>query len=190
MVTIGSTFLQRFSEHEVVSSTEGRWLLQSSEGYPDNWMEVVALAGGKLLVHGDYDPVCFAYHDGVPEARVHWMARNYKDEPCSYVMEKAQIGTGGRRVVKCFDTDKAQTDIAKHAVIMREEGYERLADKYTLLAGITWKSEHDMYEYISDFDVDYLDYEFGLRPTYAVYAAWATLIRLSKILKEEKRNVS
>lgn len=188
MLPDGEDFLRRFSTHEIRESSEGRWLLQmkrkDGSWTGDRWMEVAALSGGKLLVHGDYDPVCFAYNSDSPESRVHWMARNYQNEPCSYVMEKASIGTGGRRRVTAFDREKAARDLRKFAAEYREDGRLSLAKKYKKAADGEWDTEERLLRELYDFDPDGDHDAMGRRPTWAVYAAWATLVRLSSLLKQ------
>lgn len=58
------------------------------------WAEIVVLAGGRLLVHGDIDVVMFSSYGRYerPEQVLYWMG-NTKDVGY-YVLQKAEIGMG------------------------------------------------------------------------------------------------
>lgn len=67
------------------------------------WAEVIVLAGGGLLVHGDCETVLFGCHSKAP---LSLMGGRPTD---SYVLEKAQIGTGKSFLE--FDIDSARKEI-------------------------------------------------------------------------------
>lgn len=89
-----------FEHHRIVRETPDRWLVKSEKGSA-YWFEVVILAGGKMLFHGDTDPILFAYYrppEGLSEAdravaTVRWMASRARPDD-RYFVEKAKIGTG------------------------------------------------------------------------------------------------
>lgn len=56
---------EAFENHEVTKQSADRWLIQRVVGgkrHSSFWTEVVSLANGGLLVHGDIDPVFFRGH--------------------------------------------------------------------------------------------------------------------------------
>lgn len=192
-LTRAEKFLRDFSTHEIKEATEGSWLLQ--KGHPDGgwegslWMEVVSLHGAKLLVHGDFNPIVFAYsnRNTTPVGKVHWMGkRNYNNEPCSYFVEKATIGSGRESILEWNDR-LARRELKEKAGEVFAEGYAKLADGYRNLAlDPSWETEHEMMRELLSFDHDAWEESFGRQVRNSVLAAWATLARLSEILGGSK----
>lgn len=92
--------------HEIMKTGEGRWRLMGRDaaGRPTqcHCAEVVVLWGGKLLVHGDVELVCFDRRvGGTDDEVVAWIGAH--QEPDDYVAGKAVIGTGDARVYVCDD---------------------------------------------------------------------------------------
>lgn len=97
-----------FAEHMIVRRSTGRWLLKKP-GTGIFWVEVVELAGGYLLVHGDIDCIVFGvYIDPCnPGERVRWMASRSRGDD-AYLIEKATIGMGMRSDELLFDYSPEQ----------------------------------------------------------------------------------
>lgn len=88
-----------FAQHEIFELTEDRAVFKRKRPEPDNygawdgfyWFEVVLTRGNKMLVHGDIEPVLFAYHDSRTLLQAtSWLGT----EPLGseYVKEKARTG--------------------------------------------------------------------------------------------------
>lgn len=113
-----------YANHRIVSYERGHWLLKA----PDTnvfWVEVVALAGGKLLVHGDTGPVLFGQlsdrfdnFDLYAKGLVRWMG-NRKRPDDSYFMEKARIGTETEAALYTPDLGEFQREM--ESMIAEEE---------------------------------------------------------------------
>lgn len=108
---------EAFVKHTIAKQSEGRWLLRQP-GASHFWIEVVVLAGGHLLVHGDIQAVIFghyhAHKDATPEAvarqTVYWMAqRLYPDD--GYFIEKASIGGTADETIWTYDEGVLRTEI-------------------------------------------------------------------------------
>lgn len=91
---------ESFAKHQIAKASEDRWLVRQP-GTSAFWFEVVSLAGGMMLVHGDIDAVLFGrYYPGenmteeqAAIEKIHWMASRTRPDDC-YFVEKAKIGTG------------------------------------------------------------------------------------------------
>lgn len=91
---------ESFAKHQIVKASEDRWLVRQP-GTSAFWFEVVSLAGGMMLVHGDIDAVLFGRYYPSKDAteaqaaieKIHWMASRTRPDDC-YFLEKAKIGTG------------------------------------------------------------------------------------------------
>lgn len=101
-----------FSEHVLQRKDTTRWVIQRPKR-SEFWAEIMKLEGGKLLIHGDIDPVIFAYYSGgednSPEAVLQWVA-NMWDSP-SYAQQKASIGSSSRAYTTDYDPQIAASDI-------------------------------------------------------------------------------
>jgi len=83
--------------------TDGRWRLEG-------WTEVVALGGGRLLVHGDYEHCMFQGHaSDSAEGLVRWLGRS---TTLGYIHEKATIAMGNL-LVDDEDDDALADDLAE-----------------------------------------------------------------------------
>lgn len=90
-------------EHATVEKTgDDRYYVSNPNG-SFLWAEVIVLAGGGLLVHGDCETVVFGCHSKNPLSLMG--ARNTD----SYVLEKAQIGTA--KTFMKFDLECARKEI-------------------------------------------------------------------------------
>ena len=100
-----------FAKHRITESSHGRWLVKQP-GTSTFGFEVVVLAGGKLLIHGDINAVIFAHfhpnqHDSAEDnasACVHWMASRKRPDD-HYFIEKAKIGSDSDDTVWTRDDD-------------------------------------------------------------------------------------
>ena len=164
---------EAFAHHQILEQTPHSWVLQ--ELRPDRWMEVVSLAGGKILAHGDYDPIVFAYGPRDPVAKVHWIG---KDTLSHYVIEKAQIGSG-QHVIE-WNPTLAQQELSDYMRAIDEEDHPGRAAEYQTVIEAGWETEEELHRLIYDFDTDPPD--FGRQPTSSLYMAWGILNRLSGLL--------
>jgi hypothetical protein len=87
---------------EVSKTGDDRYYVSNPKG-SFLWAEVIVLAGGGLLVHGDCDTVLFGCHSKTPLSLMGGRATD------NYVLEKAQIGTG--KTFLKFDIDSARKEI-------------------------------------------------------------------------------
>jgi hypothetical protein len=101
---------EAFAEHRIMevdgglaAGSDNRWVMRGNQGSM-YWVEVVRLAGDKLLVHGDICAIIFAYGNrrSSPRELVAWMGRAGLD----HAKEKASIGTGSE-VCEVYDSDLA-----------------------------------------------------------------------------------
>ena len=107
-----------FEKHEIVKWSEGRWLLKQP-GTSTFWFEVVVLAGGYLLVHGDIQAVMFGcYHaneNNLPTTTarqmVLWMGTRKRPDD-GYFIEKAGIGGTADETIWTYDEDTLREEIA------------------------------------------------------------------------------
>lgn len=110
---------EAFARHQIVElkTSHGRWLVKQP-GTSNFWFEVIVLAGGKLLVHGDINAVIFAYYHSNPllsaednaEGCVHWMASRPRPDD-HYFVEKAKIGSDSNDTVWTSDDDTLSEQI-------------------------------------------------------------------------------
>lgn len=114
---------EAYANHQIHSYAHGHWTLRNpkSNSY---WTEVVALAGGKLLVHGDMGPVIFGrYSPGALGYKdpnydvyaanvVRWMG-NRKRPDDGYFLEKARIGSECEGLIYEPDIDVFREELTK-----------------------------------------------------------------------------
>jgi len=99
---------QAFETHEISDRGEKRWTLSAKEGFTHS-VEIIVGKAGTILVHGDYGTHVFAYGpDDNPLQTLKWMGRSQFG---SYIVEKAQIGSGHNDLVYVDDIDKFEYDI-------------------------------------------------------------------------------
>lgn len=106
-----------FAKHEIVKGSEGRWLLKQP-GTNNFWFEVVVLAGGCLLVHGDIQAVIFgryhAHENDTPtraaRQMVLWMGTRKRPDD-SYFVEKAGLGGTADETIWTYDEDTLREQI-------------------------------------------------------------------------------
>ncbi len=87
-----------FAKHTIASRGDGRWILREP-GTSNMQCEIVALAWGTLLVHGDFDCCVWTGYSGKsgPEALVAWIGRH---TDVHYVSQKAQRGLDDYELVE------------------------------------------------------------------------------------------
>ena len=115
-----------FEKHEIVKWSEGRWFLKQP-GTSTFWFEVVVLAGGYLLVHGDIQAVMFGcYHANENDTphraarrTVLWMGTRKRPDD-GYFIEKAGIGGTADETIWTYDEDTLREEIAELIAAARE----------------------------------------------------------------------
>lgn len=122
-----------YANHRIVKEETGRWLLggPTGSGY---WFEVVVLAGGRLLFHGDTSPVIFArYHpsetlspDLLAVETVGWMASRSRPDD-RYFLEKAKIGTEAEELIFREDEEALREEISQLIQEEKEAGHLSVA---------------------------------------------------------------
>jgi hypothetical protein len=180
---------EAFSEHEIVSESEGRWLLRRpAPNSAYHWTEVIALAGNGLLVDGDIDPVIFRYGPKHPEARVRWMARTQGADD-RYFREKASIGGTGPHIMTWRD-DVARDDLSDLQKEAFEDGEDEkhareIADALEeIKESLGFASEHDVNRALYESNIyDGCDLpRVGTVPSTRLFSAHAALVRLADLL--------
>ncbi len=88
---------EAFAEHSIVSRSTrqdyfgelGSWHMRSPQDSPFYWVEIVELAGGRLIVHGDINFIVLKMYDvkGPPGRYARWMDRPSPSD--TYLREKA-----------------------------------------------------------------------------------------------------
>jgi hypothetical protein len=111
---------EAFAHHQIRRREDGRWLLQRRED--GSWdsiflAEIVALYGGRLLVHGDVETVLFAGYtdDRSVDGLLRWIA----DSDSSYVAGKAQAGM--KLPMECSEPRVAAATLLQRAADRIEE---------------------------------------------------------------------
>ncbi len=192
-----------FSNHGIVSSGSGRWLLCGKSS--NLWTEIIVCHGGYLFANGDIEHVLWGvYGDKTedPTATLRWIGSHPVVD--SYVAGKAVIGTGAELATETdplvyahdllellkeyedfetdnpFDTnmpedDKAEKNNIKTALSELEAG-EHPSDVSTLL-------------YVAGMDAEILS-KLGRVPAVRVYYAHAAVVRLCAALDAEEAVVS
>ncbi len=110
---------ETFAAYTIVSRTDDktRFLLKRDGKAQSYWVEVLVLAGGKLMVHGDIEHVLFAYYTDTrdPYDTIRWMGAHETAD--SYATQKAEIGSGRALVyttddaVFCADVDRPRAEL-------------------------------------------------------------------------------
>lgn len=108
---------ENFAKHQIVKTNPGRWLVRQP-GSSTFWFEVVVLAGGSMIVHGDVQAVIFGHYcpsrDDAPDAiawqTVHWMASCRRPDD-HYFVEKADIGGTAHETIWTYDSDTFRQQI-------------------------------------------------------------------------------
>lgn len=185
-----------YAEHQIVRETENSWLLKKP-GTNEDWAEVVSLAAGTLLVHGDHDPVMFGNMTDCrrPENVVHWMARERPDD--EYFVQKARRVLGHNADELIWDQTIER---------FREELEEMVAEARSADPGdSTWRETleevlEDANDSSDDEDIRRLQdditscprFDSEWMPTGRVISsrmihAWAIIRRLSTLLKAREQ---
>lgn len=124
-----------FAKHEIRERSEGRWLLfarRPSGGWDGHyWTEVISLAGGRVLAHGDIETVVFAGYsgEGGVEGPVRWIGKTTRGD-FRYLGTKAAIGTGPEGI--------ETTDVDVCAGMLGAWARERFADFVAERFGDPW----------------------------------------------------
>lgn len=120
-----------YARHEIksVGACGFRWSLveKVDGGWNSNlWAEIVVLAGGSLLVHGDFEPCIFSgFSGGDARATVAWIgAHTDVDYPCG----KASIGLGGSEFAEELNAEVLRADIAERMESWKERTGEKIHD--------------------------------------------------------------
>jgi len=115
---------KNFAKHEITKSSEGRWLVRQPET-STFWFEVVVLAGGHLIVHGDIQAVIFGrYSSGDAQQTVNWMAQRERPDD-SYFVEKAKIGGTSHETIWSSDDEVLREEIQE---LIREVSQDEIDD--------------------------------------------------------------
>lgn len=193
-------YLKAFDSHEIVSHSVdngmGRWMLKPTrKGAGIAWVEIVELAGGHIIAHGDIDAMVFGRCGGPLEVgtMVHWMGRR-SGPGCGYLKEKACIGNGRETVIE-YNHLVAQGE----SLASLEEDYDK--DDYTPEA---WeKLKKRWLRAVDRLDCDGLvrpqrafdkligdawELSWGDVATKRLGAAWGALNRLSTLIRGEKES--
>lgn len=197
---------ETFAKHTIASRGDGRWVLREP-GTSNMQCEIVALAWGTLLVHGDFSHCIWPYYSGKAgsEALVRWIGR---DGNLSYAMQKAKMGLEDYRLVEEINGEVLANDLQEYLDEWRKQNAlddedndpsedeqrerERIAEALESAiedAGVA--SDHDDGHRIvrSLLDDDVIDSEtagsLGEVPTRRVVCAWQAVVRLRELLDEE-----
>jgi len=180
---------EAFAKHAISKQSEGRWLLRQ----PDTstfWFEVVVLAGGHLLVHGDIQAVVFghyhAHKDATPadaaRQMVFWMAqRSYPDD--GYFIEKASIGGTADETIWTYDEDVLRTEIealVREAADAHPDTLQGLQDALDSVGVDSLEETQHMVWEALDGDTESIPH--GRRISSAMIYAHAALQRLASLL--------
>lgn len=194
---------ESFAKHEIVKWSEGRWLLKQP-GTGTFWFEVVVLAGGSMIVHGDIQAVVFGHYsarkDATPDATawqmVHWMASRKRPDD-HYFIEKAGIGGTADETIWTPDDDVLRAEIVELIAAARESEAaaepdtdlrdtdlsDTLEDALDNVGSLTHEQvQHAVYEAL---DGDAESVPQGRRVSAAMIYAHAALQRLAELLDAE-----
>lgn len=201
-----------YAKHTIEEASPGRWLLTDGtavsppmRGWNTRWAEVVVLAAGTLLVHGDgMDPVMFGHtYNSSAEDIVHTMACTRPDDALMIASVRTAMGRPYDVVVwedslRCFREELSEfiaqcVATRERAVLVDPESPHALQERGRIetMNGLLEKSRSG-----SDGDVPYLRRELDavLDTTWArtpqgrvisnqMLSAWAIVCRLSEVLK-------
>lgn len=152
-----------FARHEIRSEVRaegfGSWLIMRRHedgGWAWPFWARVTASDGLLTVAGDFPPVTFAHYASpgaktCPESAVAWMGS--QSGLCSYVMEKASIGTGSEAVREVCD-EKAVADLRALAEDERELAEEEAQVLQSELAHLS-EDERESLDAVDDSDKSY-----------------------------------
>lgn len=91
------------------------------------WCEIIVLAGGSVLVHGDFEPCIFAgFSGGSPRDHIAWIGGH---EDVSYPASKASLGLGSREYVEEIDEDVLRTELREIADDWENESGEKIPEE-------------------------------------------------------------
>lgn len=188
-----------YARHQIrsVGACGLRWTIAEKvdNGWSSNlWAEIVVLAGGSLLVHGDFEPCLFSgFSGGDARATVAWIGGHTDvDYPCG----KASIGLGGSEFTEELSGEVLCADIA--ALIesweertgdeILEETKDRLDEAYECAEDVSDQGE--LRAIVSELvEEDVIDSEeassMGEVTTYRVVMAHAAIRRLHTLLTAE-----
>ncbi len=195
-----------FAKHTIASRGDGRWVLREP-GTSNLQCEIVALAWGTLLVHGDFSHCIWTYYsgDGGPEALVRWIGRQ---SGLGYVCQKAIKGLEDHRLVEEINGEVLAHDLQEYLDEWREQNAlddedndpsedeqrereritEAIEDAIKEASGASDDGDgHRIVHALVDDDV--IDSEtagsLGEVPTRRVVCAWQAVVRLRELLDEE-----
>jgi hypothetical protein len=189
---------ESFARHSIVKRSEGRWLLREP-GTSVFWFEVVVLAGGSMIVHGDIQAVVFGHYsarrDATPDdtawQMVHWMASRKRPDD-HYFIEKAGIGGTADETIWAPDDDVLRAEIVELIAAARESEAaaepdtdlrDALEDALGNVGSLTHEQvQHAVYEAL---DGDAESVPQGRRVSAAMIYAHAALQRLAELLDAE-----
>jgi hypothetical protein len=194
---------ENYQNHQIVKSSEGRWLLQKryedDSGWESNfWTEIVSLHGGQLYVGGDIDHVIFAYYSAPEDirgtsyehlAKVRWMGKDTDFD--YYIRQKATMGTG-RQLIEVYDEELAEEYIRDYIKELKEcidassEQQDRIDELEDLVDSSLEDEQHTMQE-LWRIDPDFAMDCGSFRVTAPrLYFAHAALARLCELLDAER----
>lgn len=171
---------------EILTTKLGRWTL-SDPNSPFNWVEIVELAHGTILVHGDADPVLFGLYSG-PDYQgslVEWVGkRESPHDP--YLAQKGSIGTQ----VEMLDYDpKVALADAEEWISMQEAfsvDFEAWDEALDHIASEALQPVEAMLEIIEDtYDTCK---SWGKVTSYRLGRAWAALNKLNSLLDTRRKD--
>lgn len=184
---------EAFENHRIVSRQEwGNTLGSWTIARPDSsiyWTQICTLEGGRILAHGDIEPVIFGNGDG----RTHlellgWIAKADFD----YCVEKARIGS--RAPVTRVDEDIARNDLARRIAELGQEEQEHritshrrrvLGEALTELRdGVPWEIVR-VHAYDEGRDPELLE-GIGEVVDAKVFYAHQAIVRLHRLLLAEQ----
>lgn len=114
---------EAYAKHTIEESSPGRWLLTDGtagsppmRGWNTRWAEVVVLAAGTLLVHGDgMDPVLFGHmYDSSAEDIVHTMACTRPDD--ALMLASVRTAMGRPAAVVLWEDPSQERDISNQMI--------------------------------------------------------------------------
>lgn len=179
-----------FTEHQIVEgcAKDRRWTL-FRPGSSTHWTEVVLLAGGRLIAHGDIEAVVFCGYSG-PTGAVRnitppifeWVAKSY----ISYIAEKA---TRGRPKRNHIDLEVALHQLERlHAEAIKNE--RCFEDRDLIVEAIEHITEDGNYDYAihamsqTSLDAEYWS-DIGKVIEPRIFYAKAAVERLCALLSNE-----
>jgi len=189
-----------YATHRIVKESSGRWLCKAADNSNSYWFEVIVLAGHRLFVHGDFDPILFAQYYPLPgtseeellRSTLRWMANTPRPD-YGYFISKAILGSGEAAVMKSEDTvlraqiaemieeyrtmEVEDTENVEETILSLEEALQMVDGHHT----------HDevkrfLYEALNDAEA----LPDGKRISLGMVFAHAALQKLESLLKERE----